>query len=138
VASRIATPILLRQFLRTCLIITREFFLCSCRLLFFFFGSKTVLVEATQVGTPTITLFVVASSPPLVSYFIFTCPLPLSPPSRLNISICISDGGKSVNVKVVDRCTACDETSLDFSPAAFEKLANQDVGRLYGMTWTWS
>ncbi|KAF8507106.1 RlpA-like double-psi beta-barrel-protein domain-containing protein-containing protein [Russula emetica] len=45
--------------------------------------------------------------------------------------------GKSVEVTVVDRCTGCNETSLDFSPAAFSELADQAIGRLYDMSWTW-
>ncbi|KAI0304887.1 RlpA-like double-psi beta-barrel-protein domain-containing protein-containing protein [Russula brevipes] len=46
--------------------------------------------------------------------------------------------GHSVTVTVVDRCAACQETDLDFSPAAFSQLANQSVGRLSDMTWSWA
>ncbi|KAI0274638.1 plant expansin [Gloeopeniophorella convolvens] len=46
--------------------------------------------------------------------------------------------GKSVTVTVSDRCAACGETDLDFSPAAFSQLADPSVGRLSGMTWTWA
>jgi len=45
--------------------------------------------------------------------------------------------GKSVIVTVVDRCTGCNETDLDFSPGAFGHLAGLSVGRIYNMTWTW-
>jgi hypothetical protein len=45
--------------------------------------------------------------------------------------------GKSVTVTVTDRCTACDETSLDFSPSAFSQLADQSLGRI-DITWNWS
>ncbi|KAN0125160.1 allergen Asp f 7 [Russula decolorans] len=45
--------------------------------------------------------------------------------------------GSSVEVKVVDRCPDCAETSLDLSPAAFSLLASQSVGRIHNMTWTW-
>jgi len=45
--------------------------------------------------------------------------------------------GKQVTVTVTDRCAACNLTSLDFSPSAFENLADLGVGRLFGMTWVW-
>lgn len=45
--------------------------------------------------------------------------------------------GKSVTVTVTDRCTGCAQTSLDFSPSAFQQLSDLSVGRLFGMTWTW-
>ncbi|KAI0067729.1 barwin-like endoglucanase, partial [Artomyces pyxidatus] len=45
--------------------------------------------------------------------------------------------GNSVTITVTDRCTGCAETDLDFSPAAFDTLADPGVGRLYGMTWNW-
>jgi hypothetical protein len=31
-----------------------------------------------------------------------------------------------------------EETDLDFSPAAFSQLADQSVGRIFGMTWSWA
>ncbi|GJE91509.1 RlpA-like double-psi beta-barrel-protein domain-containing protein-containing protein [Phanerochaete sordida] len=43
--------------------------------------------------------------------------------------------GKSVTVTITDRCEACKEWDLDFSPAAFDKLADEGVGRLHGVTW---
>jgi expansin (peptidoglycan-binding protein) len=46
-------------------------------------------------------------------------------------------GSNSVRVKVVDRCEGCAMYSLDFSPAAFNQLADPSVGRVHGMTWTW-
>jgi hypothetical protein len=45
--------------------------------------------------------------------------------------------GKSVQVIVTDRCTACKLTDLDFSPAAFSVIADQSVGRIFGMEWKW-
>ncbi|KAJ7038092.1 RlpA-like double-psi beta-barrel-protein domain-containing protein-containing protein [Mycena alexandri] len=45
--------------------------------------------------------------------------------------------GKSVTVRVVDRCTGCASQDLDFSPLAFQELAPLAVGRLTGMTWEW-
>ncbi|KAI0090521.1 RlpA-like double-psi beta-barrel-protein domain-containing protein-containing protein [Irpex rosettiformis] len=44
--------------------------------------------------------------------------------------------GKSVTVKIVDRCPGCATGDLDLSPSAFSKLANKDVGRLHGAKWT--
>lgn len=46
------------------------------------------------------------------------------------------DDQASVDVTVVDRCTGCSPTDLDLSPAAFEKLADKDEGRVTG-TWSW-
>lgn len=54
------------------------------------------------------------------------------------IMIGFIDQGKSVTVTVTDRCTGCDVTSLDFTPTAFQNMADLSVGRLYGMTWVWS
>ncbi|KAI0778552.1 RlpA-like double-psi beta-barrel-protein domain-containing protein-containing protein [Trametes elegans] len=45
--------------------------------------------------------------------------------------------GKSVTITVTDRCEACDTTDLDFSPAAFDQLADESVGRISGVTWDW-
>lgn len=45
--------------------------------------------------------------------------------------------GKSVTVTVTDRCVGCAYNDLDFSPSAFDQLADQSVGRLKGMTWVW-
>ncbi|KAG8968566.1 hypothetical protein FRC03_006966 [Tulasnella sp. 419] len=43
--------------------------------------------------------------------------------------------GKSVDVIITDRCVGCAFDDLDFSRAAFAKLASFDKGRLEGMTW---
>jgi len=45
--------------------------------------------------------------------------------------------GKSVLVTVVDRCTGCSLTSLDFTTSAFDLLAEAALGRIHGMTWDW-
>jgi hypothetical protein len=45
--------------------------------------------------------------------------------------------GKSVQVALTDRCTACKITDLDFSPSAFNEIADPAVGRISGMTWVW-
>ncbi|QRV76345.1 hypothetical protein RhiJN_04360 [Ceratobasidium sp. AG-Ba] len=44
--------------------------------------------------------------------------------------------GKSVTVTITDRCEACSKFALDFSPSAFSQLADQSIGRLHGMTWS--
>ena len=49
-----------------------------------------------------------------------------------------TDEGRSVTVTVTDRCVACATTDLDFSPSAFQQLADLSQGRLYGMTWDWA
>lgn len=45
-------------------------------------------------------------------------------------------GNRSVDVTVVDRCTGCGPADLDLSPAAFEKLARRESGRVVG-SWAW-
>ncbi|KZT72743.1 hypothetical protein DAEQUDRAFT_663502, partial [Daedalea quercina L-15889] len=54
-----------------------------------------------------------------------------------NKQITASYEGKSVTVTVTDRCTGCSTTSIDFTPTAFEQLADLSVGRITGMTWVW-
>lgn len=44
-------------------------------------------------------------------------------------------GSRRVQVKVVDRCTGCKHSDLDFSPKAFKKLASIGKGRLHGLKW---
>ncbi|KAF8507575.1 expansin family protein [Hysterangium stoloniferum] len=44
--------------------------------------------------------------------------------------------GKSVTVVITDRCEACRPTDLDFSPSAFNTLADPAIGRLSGVSWT--
>ncbi|CDK27956.1 unnamed protein product [Kuraishia capsulata CBS 1993] len=51
-------------------------------------------------------------------------------------SITASYNGNSVTVKVVDACESCTDVDLDFSPAAFKKLADLDVGELK-IDWHW-
>ncbi|XP_055347298.1 papain inhibitor-like [Paramacrobiotus metropolitanus] len=46
------------------------------------------------------------------------------------------DSGEQVKVKVVDRCEGCDSGSIDLSPAAFEKLADKDLGHIE-VTWNY-
>jgi len=44
--------------------------------------------------------------------------------------------GKSTHVTITDRCTGCALTDLDFSPAAFDDLADPSLGRI-DITWVW-
>ncbi|KAJ6592755.1 RlpA-like double-psi beta-barrel-protein domain-containing protein-containing protein, partial [Mycena capillaripes] len=47
-----------------------------------------------------------------------------------------TSGGKSVTVTVVDRCAGCaGAADLDFSQAAFAKLAAPAVGRIHRVKW---
>ncbi|KAF8882848.1 riboflavine-aldehyde-forming enzyme [Infundibulicybe gibba] len=40
------------------------------------------------------------------------------------------DKGKSVTVKVVDKCPGCGINGIDLSPAAFDRLEKRSVGRI--------
>jgi len=42
----------------------------------------------------------------------------------------------SIDVTVIDRCTGCQPTDLDVSPAMFDKMADHSLGRVT-MTWAW-
>ncbi|KAJ8089123.1 hypothetical protein PM082_014371 [Marasmius tenuissimus] len=53
-----------------------------------------------------------------------------------NKRVRVTANGKSVDVTVVDRCPGCVGGSIDLSPAAFDVLAPQSVGRITGATWT--
>jgi expansin (peptidoglycan-binding protein) len=44
--------------------------------------------------------------------------------------------GEEVTVSVVDRCQGCAAGDLDFSPSAFEKLADFALGRI-PIEWRW-
>ncbi|KAL8399727.1 hypothetical protein RB594_000216 [Gaeumannomyces avenae] len=46
------------------------------------------------------------------------------------------DGKRQVVVTVADRCPACVGNSLDLSEPAFAALADLDVGRIKGASWT--
>lgn len=43
--------------------------------------------------------------------------------------------GKTITVTLTDRCTGCAYSALDFSPAAFDALADPAVGRIHDLTW---
>jgi hypothetical protein len=46
--------------------------------------------------------------------------------------------GKSVTVKVVDKCEACAEDDIDLTSTAFSQLADTSLGRLSGVTWSFN
>ena len=46
------------------------------------------------------------------------------------------DGDRSIDLKVVDRCTGCQYRDLDVSPGAFQKLAEIAQGRV-SVEWAW-
>ncbi|RJE21853.1 riboflavin aldehyde-forming enzyme [Aspergillus sclerotialis] len=52
------------------------------------------------------------------------------------MKIRVKRNGKSVDVKIVDRCVGCKETDLDVSRSAFKQLADIDQGRVL-MEWSW-
>ncbi|KAI0348483.1 barwin-like endoglucanase, partial [Trametopsis cervina] len=43
--------------------------------------------------------------------------------------------GKTVTVAITDRCTGCQKPDLDFSPAAFNTLADPSIGRIHNIQW---
>lgn len=49
----------------------------------------------------------------------------------------ITYGSKTIQVKVVDSCASCDSEHLDLSPAAFNSLANADLG-VIDIKWSWA
>jgi len=44
--------------------------------------------------------------------------------------------GKSVTVKVVDKCQGCATDDIDLTSSAFSQLADTSLGRLSGVTWS--
>lgn len=44
------------------------------------------------------------------------------------------NGNVTADVTVVDRCTGCKLYDLDFSPGAFDKMADESLGRV-DVTW---
>ncbi|CBX90769.1 hypothetical protein IAQ61_002254 [Plenodomus lingam] len=42
----------------------------------------------------------------------------------------------SIDVTVIDRCTGCQPTDIDVSPAMFDKMADHALGRVT-VTWAW-
>jgi len=49
--------------------------------------------------------------------------------------VSVTFGGVTIVVSITDRCTGCAFGALDFSPAAFNKLADPSVGRIHNIQW---
>ncbi|KAF8698367.1 Lytic transglycosylase, partial [Rhizoctonia solani] len=47
----------------------------------------------------------------------------------------VTYAGKTIQVKVVDRCYACGYNDIDLSPAAFQQFAPLAVGKLQAVSW---
>ena len=45
------------------------------------------------------------------------------------------DQGKTVDVQLTDRCEGCALGDLDFSPHAFNQIADPSAGRISGISW---
>ena len=54
--------------------------------------------------------------------------------SRLSL-LSTPDQSKTITVTLTDRCGGCAYGDLDFSPHAFNQLADPAVGRIYDLSW---
>ncbi|KAF7626935.1 Expansin B [Meloidogyne graminicola] len=63
-------------------------------------------------------------------------PNPNNDPLCKNICLKVAYKGKSVKLRVKDKCPGCTKTHADLSKPAFEKLAPLSVGHVYGATLT--
>lgn len=52
------------------------------------------------------------------------------------LKIRLRRNGKSVDVKIVDRCVGCKVTDLDVTEAVFEEVADLAQGRV-SVEWSW-
>lgn len=53
-----------------------------------------------------------------------------------NRRISATYNGVTVTAAITDRCAGCaGAADLDFSPAVFDLLADEAVGRIHGVTW---
>jgi len=53
---------------------------------------------------------------------------------KLNVNF----NGKNTEVTITDRCVGCAQFDLDFSPSAFDVLADPSIGRLHNVDWSWA
>jgi len=53
---------------------------------------------------------------------------------HIPLTATVTHGDKSIQVKIVDRCTGCQEHDIDLTPAAFAALADTGLGRTQA-TW---
>ncbi|KAJ7135101.1 hypothetical protein C8R46DRAFT_649613 [Mycena filopes] len=68
---------------------------------------------------------------------ILACPLSINVSAQCHIPLTatVTHGGKTIQVQIVDRCTACKVNDIDLTPAAFIALAGSlEAGRT-GVTW---
>ncbi|KAF7632305.1 Expansin B [Meloidogyne graminicola] len=63
---------------------------------------------------------------------------PNNDPICKNICVKIDYNGKSIKVPVKDKCPSCTESHVDLSRTAFMKLANLNIGHVYGATKTFA
>ncbi|KAI6177727.1 hypothetical protein M3Y97_00939600 [Aphelenchoides bicaudatus] len=68
-----------------------------------------------------------------ISYTYFTTPNPNNDPICKKC-VKVTYNGKSVTVPIKDKCPSCAKEHVDLSLPAFKKLANQDLGHVYGAT----
>ncbi|KAF2771227.1 hypothetical protein EJ03DRAFT_269036 [Teratosphaeria nubilosa] len=59
-----------------------------------------------------------------------------NPVCNKKISITGTDGSQ-YSATVVDRCTGCDESSIDLSPSLFSTVAPDGDGRVHNIKWCW-
>ncbi|KAJ7454183.1 hypothetical protein FB451DRAFT_662237 [Mycena latifolia] len=50
-------------------------------------------------------------------------------PCHVPLTATVTHGGRSIQVKIVDRCANCAEGDIDLTPAAFAALADPGIGR---------
>ncbi|KAJ6503071.1 hypothetical protein DFH09DRAFT_1335603 [Mycena vulgaris] len=67
---------------------------------------------------------------------LLNCVGTLSPIVRCHVPLTatVTHGGKSIQVKIVDRCTKCEVDDIDLTPAAYAALADPGLGRT-SVTW---
>ncbi|KDR68268.1 hypothetical protein GALMADRAFT_1354734, partial [Galerina marginata CBS 339.88] len=53
------------------------------------------------------------------------------------LTLTLTFQGRSVQVAVTGSCPSCAVTDLDLTPAAFEAIADVNLGRISGVIWTW-
>lgn len=82
-----------------------------------------------MVKTPTRIASVVARSKSNVSFSFVSIP-------GVSAHVCSTDEGKTITVAVTDRCVGCEYTALDFSPSAYNVLADPVLGRIHNLKWS--
>lgn len=70
-----------------------------------------------------------------VSHQLFTSANPNDDDLCKGVSVEVTYNGNTITVPVKDQCMGCTAEHIDLSKAAFQKLANLDVGAVTGITW---